>query len=112
LNIAQHILLGLVKGYQWTFSPVKNALLGPAARCRFTPSCSTYAAEAIRVHGAARGSGLALWRLLRCHPWGGCGPDPVPPRRSRRADLVPKIDRAIRTKPDTNENECLGSGAC
>jgi putative membrane protein insertion efficiency factor len=50
--------------------------------CRFVPSCSTYAAEAVAEHGAARGSFLALRRLLRCHPWGGHGYDPVPPSRS------------------------------
>ena len=46
--------------------------------CRFTPSCSTYALEAIRKHGPFRGLYLALRRILRCHPWGGSGYDPVP----------------------------------
>lgn len=46
--------------------------------CRFTPSCSTYALEAIRKHGPFRGFYLALRRILRCHPWGGSGYDPVP----------------------------------
>ena len=81
MSIAQHILLGLIQGYRWVLSPVKQALFGPAGRCRYTPTCSTYAAEAIRVHGAAYGAWLATSRLLRCHPWGGSGPDPVPPRR-------------------------------
>lgn len=49
-------------------------------QCRFTPTCSAYADEAIRLHGAAKGSALAARRLLRCHPWGGQGYDPVPPR--------------------------------
>lgn len=47
--------------------------------CRFTPTCSQYALEALRVHGPLRGSWLALRRILRCHPWGGSGYDPVPP---------------------------------
>lgn len=54
------------------------------ARCRFYPSCSAYALEAIATHGAWRGSRLTLWRLLRCHPFHPGGYDPVPPPRSRR----------------------------
>lgn len=46
--------------------------------CRFTPTCSTYALEAIRKHGPMRGTLLAVRRILRCHPWGGSGYDPVP----------------------------------
>jgi hypothetical protein len=58
--------------YRWTLSP----LLG--RQCRFHPSCSAYALEAIECHGAAKGWELALRRILRCHPWGGAGFDPVP----------------------------------
>ncbi|PNU02609.1 membrane protein insertion efficiency factor YidD [Novosphingobium guangzhouense] len=46
--------------------------------CRYSPSCSQYAIEAVRRHGAIKGGLLALWRLLRCNPWGGHGHDPVP----------------------------------
>ena len=60
--------------YRWSLA----ALLGP--RCRFEPSCSRYAIDAIELHGAARGAALALRRIARCHPWGGFGFDPVPPR--------------------------------
>jgi putative membrane protein insertion efficiency factor len=67
------LLLGLVGFYRQLISP----LLGPP-RCRFVPSCSGYALEAIERHGAWRGSWLTLRRLLRCHPWGGSGFDPVP----------------------------------
>ncbi|HET6468795.1 MAG TPA: membrane protein insertion efficiency factor YidD [Geminicoccaceae bacterium] len=59
--------------YRWLVSPV----LGP--RCRFAPSCSEYALDALALHGAARGTALALGRFVRCHPWGGSGFDPVPP---------------------------------
>jgi len=61
-----------VRAYQLTISP----FLPPS--CRFLPSCSDYAIEAFARHGALRGGGLALWRLTRCHPWGGSGYDPVP----------------------------------
>ncbi|WP_289004132.1 membrane protein insertion efficiency factor YidD [uncultured Kingella sp.] len=47
-------------------------------RCRYTPTCSQYAIEAVRKYGALKGGWLALKRLARCHPWGGCGYDPVP----------------------------------
>ncbi|MBP1538962.1 MAG: membrane protein insertion efficiency factor YidD [Prevotella sp.] len=46
--------------------------------CRFTPTCSEYAKEAIKKHGPVKGLGLAIWRILRCNPWGGSGYDPVP----------------------------------
>ncbi|HEY9414280.1 MAG TPA: membrane protein insertion efficiency factor YidD [Pseudonocardia sp.] len=52
-------------------------------RCRFYPSCSAYAAEALEVHGLLKGSALGVWRLLRCAPWHPGGVDPVPPRRRR-----------------------------
>lgn len=69
----KRLLLGLVRLYQYLISP----LLGP--RCRFHPSCSHYAIEAIERHGALRGSWLAMRRLGRCHPWHPGGYDPVPP---------------------------------
>ncbi|HEX3719128.1 MAG TPA: membrane protein insertion efficiency factor YidD [Verrucomicrobiae bacterium] len=68
-----------IRVYQVVISPIVGALIGPSARCRFTPSCSQYALEAIRLHGAIAGSWLAVRRLARCHPWGACGDDPVPP---------------------------------
>jgi putative membrane protein insertion efficiency factor len=60
--------------------------------CRFVPSCSTYALEALEAHGALRGSFLALRRLARCHPWGGHGFDPVPPPPSARLE---RADRRV-----------------
>jgi uncharacterized protein len=57
------------------------------ARCRFYPSCSAYALESLATHGAMRGTGLAVWRLLRCHPFHPGGYDPVPPVRRRRVDV-------------------------
>jgi putative membrane protein insertion efficiency factor len=66
------LLIALIRGYQLTLS----AFVGGA--CRFEPSCSTYAREAIERHGAGRGSLLALRRLAKCHPFGSSGFDPVP----------------------------------
>lgn len=63
----------LIRFYQVCLSPLK-----PSGTCRFTPTCSQYALEALRKHGLFKGSWLALRRILRCHPWGGSGYDPVP----------------------------------
>lgn len=64
--------IALIKLYQWILSPV----IGP--KCRYTPSCSQYALEALKKYGPLKGSWLALKRISRCHPWGGHGYDPVP----------------------------------
>jgi putative membrane protein insertion efficiency factor len=81
VNPVEHILIWLVRLYRWTLSPAKTFLFGPSGECRFTPSCSAYALEAIQTHGALAGSWLAAKRVCRCHPWGGCGHDPVPEKR-------------------------------
>lgn len=62
----------LIKIYQWVISP----WLGP--KCRYTPTCSHYVAEALKKHGFFKGFWLSLKRISRCHPWGGSGYDPVP----------------------------------
>ncbi|HEU5126083.1 MAG TPA: membrane protein insertion efficiency factor YidD [Verrucomicrobiae bacterium] len=80
MNPAQHILILLVRLYRWTLSPAKAVLFGPLGRCRFEPSCSQYALDALKTHGAISGSWLAVRRICRCHPYGGCGHDPVPPK--------------------------------
>ncbi|WP_323142643.1 membrane protein insertion efficiency factor YidD [Massilia phyllosphaerae] len=67
------LLVWLLRGYQLLVSP----MLGQ--NCRFYPSCSHYAVEALQVHGTVRGSWLAVRRLGRCHPWNDGGVDPVPP---------------------------------
>lgn len=67
-----YILIAIVKFYKSFISP-----LTPAT-CRYTPSCSTYTLEAIRVHGPFKGFWLGLKRISSCHPWGGSGYDPVP----------------------------------
>jgi putative membrane protein insertion efficiency factor len=68
--------------YRFALSPLLHGLFGPA--CRFEPSCSRFAADAIRDHGLGRGGALTIKRLARCHPFGGHGYDPVPARGHSR----------------------------
>ncbi len=70
--------VGLIRLYQLAISP----WLG--GNCRFQPTCSAYAIEALETHGVLRGSWLAVRRIGRCHPWGGSGYDPVPPSEHTR----------------------------
>ncbi|MBQ5701408.1 MAG: membrane protein insertion efficiency factor YidD [Alistipes sp.] len=65
-------LIGLVRFYQVCISPLKPAT------CRFTPTCSQYALQALQKYGPIKGSWLAVKRIAKCHPWGGSGYDPVP----------------------------------
>ena len=73
-SVAARPLHAAVRGYQ-------RVRAGRPSPCRYQPTCSTYALEALEVHGAGRGLWLATRRLSRCHPWGGHGLDPVPPPR-------------------------------
>jgi len=68
----KRVLIAIIKFYKRAISPY----LPPS--CRFTPTCSEYAVEAIQKHGAFKGLGLAIWRVLRCNPFGKGGYDPVP----------------------------------
>ncbi len=81
---AAQLGIGAVRVYQWTLRPFIGS------HCRFWPSCSEYAVEALRLHGAARGTALAAKRILRCNPWHEGGVDPVPGSQgaSRRCDGV------------------------
>jgi putative membrane protein insertion efficiency factor len=91
VNAAQHILVFGVRCYRWVVSPAKTFVFGPLGRCRFTPSCSEYALEALRRHGALAGTWLAIKRIGRCHPWGGCGLDPVPEEKSKVQSLKSEV---------------------
>ncbi|MCD7973877.1 MAG: membrane protein insertion efficiency factor YidD [Candidatus Azobacteroides sp.] len=71
-KIISYFFLLPVYFYRYAISPLKPAT------CRFVPTCSQYAVEAIKKHGPLKGSWLAMRRLIRCHPWGGSGYDPVP----------------------------------
>jgi uncharacterized protein len=72
MTLAVQAGVAAVRAYQWTIRP----LIG--AHCRFWPSCSEYAVDALRAHGAAHGSALTIKRILRCNPWNEGGFDPVP----------------------------------
>jgi hypothetical protein len=87
MRFARAACIGCIRAYQWLISP----LLTPS--CRFLPSCSEYASEAIARHGVLAGIWLTGRRLLRCHPWGGAGYDPVP-ESYRRADCRCAAPRA------------------
>jgi putative membrane protein insertion efficiency factor len=88
---AAAVLVGAVRAYQYTVRP----LIG--AHCRFEPSCSCYAIEALRRHGAARGGALAAWRVLRCNPWTDGGFDPVPEPNITSQPPPPPAARPART---------------
>ncbi len=97
------ILLFLLRCYKLGISP----FLGQ--NCRFYPSCSEYAAEAINVHGAVKGCALAACRLSKCHPWHAGGLDPVPPPPSGISVAPPaaKVDREV--NPDRHSCRCSRS---
>lgn len=75
-HLPAHLVTALIRAYQWLFA-------WRPSPCRYTPSCSTYALEAVETHGVVRGGWLVVRRLGRCHPWGGHGWDPVPAPRER-----------------------------
>ena len=84
MNPAAAALRGAILAYQWTLRPVLGC------NCRFHPSCSDYALEAVRQHGAGRGAWLAARRVLRCNPWHPGGYDPVP---------LPRAEAAVARRP-------------
>lgn len=75
-HLPQNLLIGVIRLWRLLISP----LYGPT--CKYYPSCSAYGLEAVRRHGAVRGSALTVWRILRCNPWSDGGVDDVPPARS------------------------------
>ncbi len=76
------VMLGLIRLYQYMLSPVLGA------NCRYGPTCSAYAYDAVRIHGPLRGGWLACKRISRCHPWGGAGFDPVPEINETKANRL------------------------
>ena len=80
MNVGRMLLVGLVRAYQLVISPWLPQ------SCRYYPSCSSYAIQALQTHGAIRGTWLAVRRLGRCHPWSPGGVDHVPPARTANAE--------------------------
>lgn len=74
----KHVLIGLLKIYRAVISPLYGDV------CKFHPTCSAYALQAVSTHGAVRGTYLTVRRLVRCHPWSLGGYDPVPPSRAQK----------------------------
>ena len=93
MSLPQSTLILLVKGYRLLLSPS----LGSA--CRFEPSCSAYSLESLQRHGAVTGTGLTLWRLVRCHPWCDGGHDPVPSKQ------FPLFSRLVTPVTDTSSEK-------
>ncbi|WP_459897967.1 membrane protein insertion efficiency factor YidD [Desulfobaculum senezii] len=87
----RNLLILLIRAYQRLISP----LFPPT--CRFVPTCSSYAIEALRRHGIFKGSLLALWRILRCHPFCKGGYDPVPPKKKQSGPFSLKRHRLAGT---------------
>jgi len=94
LDVPKSVLIFAVRAYRLTVSPAQIFLFGANFGCRFTPTCSAYALDALREHGALAGSALAAKRICRCHPWGGGGPDPIPKSAKRKAESVNILDPA------------------
>ncbi len=82
----------LIRVYQWCISPFM------VPHCRYLPTCSDYAQEALAKHGPIAGGWLALHRLCRCHPWGGSGYDPVPEARPRGEAAAPHADAPLHAR--------------
>jgi putative membrane protein insertion efficiency factor len=91
----KHLLIWLIKGYRYAISPLYGQV------CRYYPSCSAYALQAVTVHGAVRGTYLSGRRVLSCHPWARGGYDPVPPRGTLRVR-----DRGATPIPTSRSSEC------
>ena len=88
-RLMKYVLIGLLRAYRLLISPLYGQV------CRYHPSCSAYALDAVTEHGSIRGSWLAVRRLARCHPWAAGGYDPVPSRKTR-PDHAPLVGAAHR----------------
>lgn len=105
--LLQGVLLILLTLYRYLISPALH-MLAPGSGCRYQPSCSEYAVEAVKRHGPFAGFWMAVKRLSRCHPWGGHGYDPVPESCSctsgedHQHPTLLKAPNSGKTTPETN----------
>lgn len=89
-SVAVRVAAFVVRAYQLTLSPFLHAIFGPGSGCRFHPTCSCYAREALFAHGFFSGCRLAVRRIFRCHPWSPGGYDPVPDLKTKHGqDIAP-----------------------
>jgi hypothetical protein len=95
LRFPSRVLVAFLRLYQRAISPVLPLVFGPSCGCRFAPTCSHYAIEAVRSHGALVGSFLTLVRLIKCSPLHPGGFDPVPPRGKYTCNLISHTPPAI-----------------
>ena len=95
----KHICIWLIRFYQKFLSPLKRH-----PTCRFTPTCSAYAIEALQKRGLIVGLALTAWRILRCNPYGAGGYDPVPERKLK-AKRIPKYDRNMADENNSAEGD-------
>jgi hypothetical protein len=89
----KYVLIWLLKGYRFAISPLYGQV------CRYHPTCSAYALEAVQTHGAIRGTWLAMRRVARCHPWAAGGLDPVPPAKNRRSSTLSSVSTPTPGEP-------------
>ncbi|MEM7672171.1 MAG: membrane protein insertion efficiency factor YidD [Verrucomicrobiota bacterium] len=95
MKIFRACCLFLVAVYRKVISPILHLVAGPSYGCRFVPTCSQYAEQALKIHPPLRALGLIVRRVSRCHPWGGSGYDPVPEAndaRFKKKDRPPRSD--------------------
>lgn len=90
----KYVLIGLLRAYRFAISPLYGQV------CRYHPSCSAYALEAVTVHGSIKGSWLAMRRIARCNPWARGGYDPVPPHTSHHTGAAAPTHKTSRQEPD------------
>ena len=102
----RRLALGALAVYRTTVSPVIHALNHNRPACRFEPSCSEYARDAIAEYGVVRGGAMAIWRVARCNPWGGHGYDPIEMRGARRGIEM----RGSRPAPPAGHSPAPGVG--